>query len=589
MKDWEVKFKDDVANGNHVSVVELAESTPRENTFSPLHYTQFISSLFSLGLKERGAEVVEEALRVFPNNLSLRIFYAERSMSSSEWDNAIRGWKYIIDNFDKHPEGVLWRLAKSYIYDYQFYEARCTVEKIRTGYGDSQKLEDLVSLIDSTEAQKYIVNIYRKSQNLLYYIDEVQGNKEIGKIHNFLKYHLYGWVQVPQNEHCFLIIRNSSDQVSYHELNVERPDVKKYFESKSCYDTELQCGFDYYIDVTSGVHVGVQIGENQEWLFQIELQDLSNVLEGKEGWFFLDNDINKSVDQFLGKSLLTEEMSSAWMSYADRLLEYQRKFNLVYLIASAKEAVVPQYYPYEKASITPFDQATSILKDKKVNSFSPTEVLSKKEGTYYKTDTHWSDYGAYLTYLKVMKESGFEKGIVEVDFEELEAIGDLGSKFYPVKKSLKKVHTYSGPKAELVFGNEVPGSGAIKIWENPDAYYSKTALLFGDSFMRSGCLVNYFTYSFGRVVFINLPGSLIENVVSHESPALLVVETNDRYLLKPGAVYKKISAYESPVFTKTASLSMAKKKDVEQESLRYPKETFYSDEMSRIFDNIYYR
>ncbi|WP_018915544.1 alginate O-acetyltransferase AlgX-related protein [Vreelandella zhanjiangensis] len=586
MEDWNSNFEKKASDKEYLSLIKLSEDVLGQESFTAWHYIQYISALYSLGLKGRGAEVTLEAIEIFPDDLSLRIQYAENAMFSSSWDAAISRWQYIVNNFNSYPEGVFWRLALSYIKALRFREARRIADEIESKYGVSQKLNDLMSLIDSSEAQKYIVDVRVKSSHYPCHIDKVTENKNIGKSKDFIKYRLFGWVKVPKGKKCLLAVKNNKNEVVYLDFNVNRGDVKKHFEKQGDDNVEVKCGFDYYIDISEGAYIGILVEETEEWLLQLELIGLQSVLEGEKGWLFLDNDANESVNQFTGKALLSEDMFLAWKIYADNLLEFQKRLNLIHFVASSKEAVLPQYYPHPRGSTNVFEQVSGLLKSKQVNSVSVTKLMSNKEGAYYKTDTHWSDYGAYLAYLSIMERGGFKEVIKNINFNEIEVTGDLGSKLHPERRSLKKVHFYDGPKAVCVFDNRVSGAGSITIWKNPDAYYSKTAVLFGDSFLKSGCLANYFTYSFVRVVVINLPGSLIEEIVSYESPDVVVVQTNDRYLLTPGKIYEKVSSHESPVSLKVSSFSEMERNDMMKNISAYSEEHFYKNKMLEILDKL---
>lgn len=586
MEDWYSKFEKKASNKEYLSLVEISEVVLRYEKFTAWHYIQYISALYALSLKGRGAEVTLEAINFFPDDLSLRIQYAENAMFSSSWDAAISRWQYIIANFNSYPEGVFWRLAISYIKALRFKEARHVVGLIESKYGDSQKLNDLMSLIDSSEARKYVVNVKVKSSHYPCNIDKVPENENIGKSKDFIKYKLCGWVKIPKGKKCLLAVKNNKNEVVYLELNVKRPDVKKHFEKQGDDNTEVKCGFDHYVDISEGAYVGILVEEAEEWLLQLELIELQSVLEGKEGWLFLDNDANQSVNQFIGKALLSEDMFLAWEDYANDLLEYQKKLNLIHFIASSKEAVLPQYYPHQRGHTNVFEQVNSLLEKKNVNSISVTKLMSEKKDAYYKTDTHWSDYGAYLAYLSIMERGGFQWVVKDITFNEVEATGDLGSKLHPERRSLKKSHVYDGPKATCVFDNRVSGAGSITIWKNSGAHYSKTAVLFGDSFLKSGCLMSYFTYSFSRVVVVNLPGSLIDEIISYESPDIVVVQTNDRYLLAPGKIYKKIDSHESPVSLKVSTFSEMEKEDMVRNISTYSEEHFYKNKMLEILKKL---
>lgn len=97
--------------------------------------------------------------------------------------------------------------------------------------------------------------------------------------------------------------------------------------------------------------------------------------------------------------------------------------------------------------------------------------------------------------------------------------------------------------------------------------------MFGGSSLRSGCLYKYFSYSFLRVVIVNLPGSMVEEILEYESPDLVVVQNNERYLGEPGRIYKRHS--NSPLAYKISSLPAAEKESVLTNLEAYTNERFY--------------
>lgn len=142
------------------------------------------------------------------------------------------------------------------------------------------------------------------------------------------------------------------------------------------------------------------------------------VIIGKNGWLFLNpapgDNLKKfyngsefysspdfSQDQLvLIKNKLEEE--KAWL--AERGIPY------FIVIVPDKEAVYPEYYPYPNHIITNrrLDQLMDYLSHN-----SDVEVLDLRNAlisakelfpTYYYTDTHWNNYGAFIAYQEIMKK-----------------------------------------------------------------------------------------------------------------------------------------------------------------------------------------
>ena len=581
---WSKRFERFFAENDYQSVIDLSAKIDRKKRFSARHYAKYVASLYFLEQTEKGYAATEEAIAQFPDDCGLRVRHAENAMRDRDWEIAIARWTYIIDNFEGYPQGVFLMLARAHLQLFNFAAARQVADDARRLYGDDQKLIDLVSLIESAEAKRYALNVKRLPSALKYKLESVQPQKKIGRIHEYRKYRLHGWVRVGKGVRCSLLVKDGQGHTDCHDLNVDRLDVQRHLQRKNTSAVASQCGFDYVVDISRGVSIGFAVNGTQEWVARLEPSGILDVLEGKDGWLFLDNDGNKSVSQFTGELSLSEEMAAGWQAYARALKHSRQAGNLVFFVANAKERVVPEFHPRKQSAVSVADAVESIFSSESVDFLNIQDTLANAAGSYYKTDTHWSDYGGYLAYLSVMDKYGFRDVVRDIEFDEVEVVGDLGSKLSPQRRSYKKVHRFDGPKATCVFNNGISGTGSINVYANKDATYDKTVVLFGGSSLAGGSFARYFTYSFSRVVAINLPGSLVREIVDAESPDLVVLQTNERYLLKPGAVYGAFA--NVPGFRKVASLSVEEREKVLAKVREYPEEAFYVERMMGVLGEV---
>ena len=131
--------------------------------------------------------------------------------------------------------------------------------------------------------------------------------------------------------------------------------------------------------------------------------DNNDVIVGKEDWLFYAG--NDSRVDALGISPFTEV--EQW-SITTQLLQIRQKYgkdrdSFVFFIAPDKEIVYRQYLPDYYAPVTDTSRAKELVKYIRENSdiqvIYPLEDLlaaSEQGLTYYKTDTHWNDYGGFV-------------------------------------------------------------------------------------------------------------------------------------------------------------------------------------------------
>ena len=545
------------------------------NEKTPQQFLAHYRALSSTNQREKAHSVIDAAILAHSDDLSIRIMHAEIAMASADWDIAIKRWQNIITNFGNSTLGVFWRQAAAYLNKRDFENARKVALFVGSKSQEQiQKVNDFISIIESEQAKKYEVVISKYENTLKFNIDSVAGQSTLGKL-DFLKcYTLRGWVKATSSDVISLIIKKNN-KIQEYQLNKIRKDVKEYFSSKGEIATE-NSGFEYIIDITDGVEIGFLVNNIKYWVADIKTIKQIDVVRGKENWLFLANDSNRSTDQFTGKMLLTKAADQEWQQFSKTLLNYNKRYNLLYVIANSKEKVNPEKYPFDIGEVTITEQLEIIFNNYNIKYLNPMAFLKSKFGTYYKTDTHWSDYGAYVAFTQVMVKTNYDNPLIDITFIDIEAAGDLGSKVSPVERSSKKCLSSNLTLSNnIVFDNKLSGTGMIRISVNQKAVYKKTVLVFGGSSMTEGAFDKYIGYSFERVILINLPGALVDEIIQEETPDLIINLTNERYLAKPGKLYD--SFHESPLSTKLSSLSVKEKKITLSIINKFADESFYKN------------
>ena len=241
-----------------------------------------------------------------------------------------------------------------------------------------------------------------------------------------------------------------------------------------------------------------------------------SVLVGTDGWMFLSS--GQMIEHFHGALQFTEKQLNDWQ----KLLEHRRDWlarhgiQYIFVLAPDKHSIYPEYLPAwlkDLGGRTKADQFVAYMKAHstvEVLDLRPLLLAAKKSApVYLKTDTHWNQFGAFITCEDVIQTLAQRElpGLVPVALESFErtnritAGGDLANLlgiragmaesnavFFTPKPELPALET-SDPAGEhyrdMAFASNPHGSGL--------------AVVYQDSFGR--CWVPFLGYHFGRVEF----------------------------------------------------------------------------------------
>lgn len=307
--------------------------------------------------------------------------------------------------------------------------------------------------------------------------------------------------------------------------NTERPDVNSLYS-----EADILCGLCTIIPFEASFAIGV-IKENVHiWLATIELTQVQ-VLEGSDGYLFLDNDDNESVDQYSGKRRIDPENMVAWAQYF-QAVNNRSDSNLstfAFCIAPAKEYVFPELYPVFNSRMTPYDQFKETF-SRMTTMIDPIKGLFQhRHLAYSKNDTHWTDFGAFITAQLICARLGIAFTPPNIIYIPRVTTGDLGIKYNPQKLeySFFADFTHSGIAR---FDNTIPVRGNIITLNNPNAAINSTCLIFGSSSSESVAI--QLTGVFSRVVRVFSGADIDLDIIEHEKPSHILVILASRFLVK---------------------------------------------------------
>lgn len=345
-----------------------------------------------------------------------------------------------------------------------------------------------------------------------------------------------GWLLATTSAQLFL--RQGEHQVNIP-LERNRPDVIKAVLQQEPQDhAKLSCGFRVSICLNHPHFVlGVTVDGVDTALVTGEIRGAFQVLQGKDGWLFLDNDTNKSVEQFTGKQLIEPHELRHWKSYFKGVskLTSQLKLPYVMLMAPSKELVYEQFYPHAKGKVTAIEQLMTLLPSQFPFLHPVSQLQAMSERSFRVTDTHWSIHGA----AKASELCALELGVPAPSVQQLfaddvfytrDVVGDLGNKIFPPAKHAEAVLKNYSYRKFVTYDNQLPNFGRVVVIQQPAAIRDAHLLVLGSSSAYS--MLNHLTRVFSTVTLIHTAGNVEPQLVKELAPDFLIVQTNARFVVR---------------------------------------------------------
>ena len=150
-------------------------------------------------------------------------------------------------------------------------------------------------------------------------------------------------------------------------------------------------------------------------LIVLGVSPVPSVIPGKDSWLFYCSealDDGNTINDFRGTiPLSAAELEGLQRKLEDNAREFE-KLNIPYLVAIApnKNTVYPEYLPdaiRRFHPVTRLDQVMAHMREhSKVKILDLRDALLKARGgvpLYWKTDSHWNTYGAYVGYAEIIR------------------------------------------------------------------------------------------------------------------------------------------------------------------------------------------
>lgn len=345
---------------------------------------------------------------------------------------------------------------------------------------------------------------------------------------------LRGWALSKSDDPVTLVIRRKAKALEEVPVSTARPDVVETLSAQGGARPRLDCGFEQTIhDWVDGFDLGFKVGSTYEWKCSISFSYAEKVQEGRHGWLFLDNDSNNSVDQHTGKLLLHEDELNKWKDYFRELkiLASQHSFDWRFVIAPSKETILEEYYLHEPGTYNTIRQFLDFFYSNFGIVWPEQSLSADKEMSYWRGETHWSDYGASLAALFTLKNFGINGSLDSYMYRIERHSGDLGSKYSPSRSFAVPVADYTSFTKTKVFDNEISNHGRIQVYENINSPSDLKCLVFGGS--SSLNFLPWIAPYFRRVVFVHSAASVDPALIASERPTHIILQTNQRFIISP--------------------------------------------------------
>jgi len=264
---------------------------------------------------------------------------------------------------------------------------------------------------------------------------------------------------------------------------------------------------------------------------------------GKDNWLYY---VEGELSLYDGSKRLSDSCLNLFLKELTRRKKYldERNCSMYIYIIPAKIVVYPEYigrdiYRYNEQS-EGAQLAEYIKKHSDVSiTYLLPELLKAKDPDkpllYYKTDTHWSDYGAFIGYNEIMKQISAthhnvrlltDKDIVHSDTEM--GTGNLAVMMKAQNYFVETKHRFNVIKSIAVDEPKkdyAPPDNFPYPWQfqkhTPDTTLAR-ALVIGDSFMigTMGFLAESFSHS--AFIFDAWKYKLNEPIVNGEKPNVVI-------------------------------------------------------------------
>ena len=288
-----------------------------------------------------------------------------------------------------------------------------------------------------------------------------------------------------------------------------------------------------------------------------DVQRMSKVMKGLNNWYFFTG--NSMLEDFTGRNLRSNDDLSEWIELYRAKKEWLKKQGIAYLliVPPSKISIYGQFIgePWiGQKGTTKLSQLKGVLQDSDSSTFldlRPALAGRENDGDmlYFKTDTHWTPYGAYLAYLAIAgkieslftnihfkRDFSFSKPVIRFCDKKENNCGDLTRMlldYDSFTESYREVK-HIPPCAEILPVDfelsNLDNSNEERAIRTHCPQKKLKAVIFRDSFF--GSLIPYISVNFKEAIYIwkSFDQQNIEELPAEFKPDIVIEEIGERTL-----------------------------------------------------------
>jgi alginate O-acetyltransferase complex protein AlgJ len=265
------------------------------------------------------------------------------------------------------------------------------------------------------------------------------------------------------------------------------------------------------------------------------------IQEGRDGWLFLRFGTNRVIryfteadyfcDLLVDRALRTGELGARYfhLIVPDKLTVYRENYiGSLSNYDNRPSRTIPLALQRRGASHVYLDVTSQLIAERDARPL------------FYKTDTHWTPFGAIVAYQLLSEALGVEKlDLTDLVCGEYIATFDLGGKLDP---PVQETGFYFDvpDSGTLIFANELAAyfdeqrmhhnqRGRQYVYRNERLRGGKRLVVFGDSFCATGCFLPILSRAFYEVHFF-WSTSIDFRYVEEVRPDFVVTEIAERFV-----------------------------------------------------------
>ena len=280
-----------------------------------------------------------------------------------------------------------------------------------------------------------------------------------------------------------------------------------------------------------------------------------DVMLGRDGWLFFSND--QMTQNKWGTALFEPSRLKEWQALLESRRDWlaQRGIHFIFVIAPEKHRIYPEYMPdgiISPDAVTRLEQFVAYMKANstvEILDLRPAVLQAKSiRQTYFRTDTHWNQFGAFVGYQELVRTLGRHfpaleplpikafsvtnrnepAGNLAVMLGEENSAPERDCPAFAPLPPLTALKTTTEPK---LLGKRWNQGMEPVITENPNQ--TLKAVVFRDSF--SIAWIPFLGQNFNRVVYL-WQHEFEHEFIEQEKPDVVIEEVVDRLfqVMEPG-------------------------------------------------------